>query len=313
MRVISFQRNSGGNGIGVMTDDSHFIDASKRDAGLPVMLRALLALPDGLARLRKACAGQTADLSFAQVTLLPLIPDPHALWALALNFRTHIEETGLVTSKDYPQVFLRTAASQVAHLAPLKAPPFEIGSAFDYEGELAVIIGRGGRHIPVDKALDHVAGYSCYNEGSVRNFQEHNRQFGLGKNFEASGSFGPWLMTPDEFGKPQDHTVSTRLNGVTRQHAPISDLLFSVEKIIHYLSTGYNLRPGDVIITGTPGALPPQPGDTESVPEKQYGRFKVPGLAHMRAGGTVEVEISGLGVLRNPIVADEPVAYRPGN
>ena len=311
MRVISFQRKDGSTAIGVMTDDTRFVDANKHDAGLPNGLRALLAQPDGLVRLQKATQGKAADYSFGDVTPLPVIPDPHALWALALNFKTHIEETGLVTSKDYPQIFLRTAASQVAHLAPLMAPPFEIGSAFDYEGELAVIIGRGGRHIPVDKALDHVAGYACYNEGSVRNFQEHNRQFGLGKNFEQSGSFGPWMMTPDEFGKPEDHTVSTRLNGVTRQHAPISDLLFSVEKIIHYLSTGYKLRPGDVIITGTPGALPPQPGDTESVPEKQYGRFKVPGLAHMRAGGTVEVEISGLGVLRNPIVADAPVAYRP--
>ncbi|MFM9970280.1 MAG: fumarylacetoacetate hydrolase family protein, partial [Burkholderiales bacterium] len=202
-------------------------------------------------------------------------------------------------------------ASQVGHLQPIVAPPMEIGSAFDYEGELAVIIGRGGRHIPVDKALDHVAGYSIYNEGSVRQFQEHNRQFGLGKNFGASGSFGPWLMTPDEFGRSETHWVRTRVNGYLRQEAPVSDLLFSVERLIHYLSTGYSLVPGDVIVTGTSGVLPRKPGDVEGDPAKQFGRFKIPGLVHMKPGDIVEVEVDGLGVLKNPVVADGPVAYRP--
>ena len=311
MRIISFRRKDGRDAIGVMVDDKSFVDASQYDPALPARLRDLLAMPQGMERLRKAAQERAADLSFDDVQLLPVIPEPNAIWALALNYKSHIEETGLTTSPDYPQIFLRTASSQVGHLQPIVAPPMEIGPAFDYEGELAVIIGRGGRHIPVEKALDHVAGYSVYNEGSVRQFQEHNRQFGLGKNFEASGSFGPWLMTPDEFGRPETHWVRTRVNGYLRQEAPVSDLLFSVERLIHYLSTGYNLVPGDVIVTGTSGVLPRKPGDLDGDPAKQYGRFKIPGLVHMKPGDIVEVEVDGLGTLRNPVIADGPVAYRP--
>ena len=108
-----------------------------------------------------------------------------------------------------------------------------MGQAFDYEGELAVIIGKPGRHIPKDKAMDHVAGYSIHNEGSVREFQSHNRQFGLGKNFEASGSFGPWMMTPDEFGDPYEKEIITRLNGKERQHEGVNGLIFDIEALIH--------------------------------------------------------------------------------
>ena len=311
MRLISFQHR-GRTGVGVMASDTTVIDLAKAAPSLPAEMRALLRIGESWReRVEEAVLGKAADLSVEEISFEPVIIEPQATWCVALNYQAHKDETGLERSA-YPEFFLRVPTSVVGHLHELLPPKPQYMNRFDFEGELAVIIGKPGRYIDEKEALSHVAGYSCYNEGSVRNFQEHNRQFGLGKNFEASGSFGPWLMTADEFGRPEDHTVSTRLNGVTRQHAPISDLLFSVEKIIHYLSTGYSLRPGDVIITGTPGALPPQPGDTESVPEKQYGRFKVPGLAHMRAGGTVEVEISGLGVLRNPIVADAPVAYRPG-
>ena len=143
-----------------------------------------------------------------------------------------------------------------------------------------MIIGKPGRYIKRDEAFAHVAGYSCYNEGSVREYQGHNRQFGLGKNFERSGSFGPWLMTPDEFGDPADHTLITRLNGIERQNAKIDGLLFDVPRLIEYLSEGYTLQPGDVIVTGSPGALPLRPGEA---PEKPVGNVIVAGQLHMRA------------------------------
>jgi 2-keto-4-pentenoate hydratase/2-oxohepta-3-ene-1,7-dioic acid hydratase in catechol pathway len=243
--------------------------------------------------------------------LRPFLDRPNALWALALNFKSHIAETGLTTSREFPQVFLRTVASYVGQDEPLLCPPAEIARAFDYEGELGVVIGRAGRHIPIDRALDHVAGYTCVNEGSVREYQIHNRQFGLGKNFEASGSYGPWLMTPDEFGDPASRSVTTRVNGVVRQRAPLDDMLFDVSSVVSYLSQGYELRPGDMIAMGTPGVLPAESQDVEGLNlDRQHGPFKIPGLVHMRPGDVVEVEISGLGVLRNAVVADAPAHYR---
>jgi 2-keto-4-pentenoate hydratase/2-oxohepta-3-ene-1,7-dioic acid hydratase in catechol pathway len=169
------------------------------------------------------------------------------------------------------------------------------------------VIGRGGRHIPVEKAFDHIAGFCACNEGSVRDYQRHNRNFGLGKNFEQSGSTGPWLMTKDEFGDPKAQRVITRLNGIERQNAPLNDMLFAVEQVVHYLSTGYALLPGDVIMMGTPGALKPHPGENL----KPAGRHGVLGVVNMKPGDKVEVEITGLGVLKNTIVADAPKAYRP--
>ena len=129
----------------------------------------------------------------------------------------------------------------------------------------------------------------------------------LGKNFEESGSTGPWMMTPDEFGDPQAQRVITRLNGIERQNAPLSDMLFPVERLIQYLSSGYTLRPGDVIMMGTPGALPPHPGENL----EPSGRHKILGQVNMKPGDRVEVEITGLGVLANPVIADEPPTYRP--
>jgi len=300
MRVISY-RHDGRPGVGVMVDDTGFVALGKAAPALPATLREILEMEgDGLARVRDAVAGRPADLSLDAVELDPVIPQPHAIWALALNFRTHSEETGLSTSAEYPQIFLRTPASQTGHNRPLLCPDPAVGAPFDYEGELAVVIGRQGRHIKAADAGAYIAGYSIYNEGSVRQFQRHNRQFGLGKNFEQSGSFGPWLMTPDEFGDPAGHTLITRLNGVEKQHAGLDTMVFSAGDVIQYLSTGYAVRPSDVIAMGTPGAIPPppnwQPGPHDST--------RVRGRTHMKPGDVVEVEISGLGILANPVVAD---------
>jgi len=310
MKIIRYEHR-GQSGIGVMADDRRFIGLLEAAPQLPPTLLGIMAMGDGLEPVRRAVQGWEPNLSIADVTLRPFLDRPNALWALALNFKSHIAETGLTTSREFPQVFLRTVASYVGQDEPLLCPPAEIARAFDYEGELGVVIGRAGRHIPIDRALDHVAGYTCVNEGSVREYQIHNRQFGLGKNFEASGSYGPWLMTPDEFGDPASCSVTTRVNGVVRQRAPLDDMLFDVSSVVSYLSQGYELRPGDMIAMGTPGVLPAESQDVEGLNlARQHGPFKIPGLVHMRPGDVVEVEISGLGVLRNAVVADAPARYR---
>lgn len=298
MRVISY-RHDGQPGVGVMVDDESFVALPDAAPDLPRSLRAILEMDDGLDRARAAAEGRSADLGFGDVTLDPVVPEPQAIWALALNFRMHIEETQLTTSSEFPQIFLRMPSSQVGHREAMICPRPELSSMFDYEGELAVIIGRGGRYITESDALASVAGYACYNEGSVREFQRHNRQFGLGKNFEKSGAFGPWMLTADEFGNPKDHTVITRLNGVEKQNCSLGEMLFSVEQVIKYLSTGYSLRPGDVIVMGTPGALPPGPDYVPGPNESD----RIPGRTHMKVGDTVEVEMTGLGTLVNPIAA----------
>jgi 2-keto-4-pentenoate hydratase/2-oxohepta-3-ene-1,7-dioic acid hydratase in catechol pathway len=305
MRIISYSENNAPR-IGVMTSADAFVPVADVAPQLPTRLRALLEMPDGLARLRDAVGGKPGTRKLAEANLLPVIPDPHVTWALALNFKTHIEETGLTTSREFPHLFIRMPASVVGHNQPLLCPPPEVAKEFDYEGELAVIIGKAGRHIPVEKAFDHIAGFACFNEGSVRDYQRHNRNFGLGKNFERSGSIGPWMMTTDAFGDPAAQRVITRLNGIERQNAPLSDMLFSVGQVVHYLSTGYRLQPGDVIAMGTPGALPPHPGETLA----PAGRHKIHGQVNMTPGDRVEVEVTGLGVLANTIIADEPAAYR---
>jgi 2-keto-4-pentenoate hydratase/2-oxohepta-3-ene-1,7-dioic acid hydratase in catechol pathway len=312
MRIFAY-RDAHGPALGAAVDSHTFHPVATLVPDLPHSLEAVLAIPNGLDRIVRALRDRPPGRALSEIRLLPFLGRPNALWALALNFKTHIEETGLTTSRDAPHLFLRTAASYVGPDAPLLSPPENVARAFDYEGELGVVIGKPGRHIPRERALAHVAGYTCVNEGSVREYQIHNRQFGLGKNFEASGSYGPWLVTPDEFGDPAQHEVITRLNGVTRQRSRLDDMLFDVAGVISYLSAGYTLQPGDMIAMGTPGALPPAQDDAEGRDlTRQYGPFKTPGLVHMRPGDTVEIEISGLGVLRNPVVADAPADYRIG-
>jgi 2-keto-4-pentenoate hydratase/2-oxohepta-3-ene-1,7-dioic acid hydratase in catechol pathway len=190
MRIIRFEHDSW-SGLGVMIDEARFVPLQDADPDLPSTLIEVLQLHDGLERVRRASEIRTVTLSLGDVTLKPFLERPNALWALALNFKSHIAETGLVTSREYPHVFLRVPASYVGHREPLLCPSPKIARAYDYEGELGVVIGKAGRHIPIDRALEHVAGYTCVNEGSVREYQIQNRQFGLGKNFEASGGYGP--------------------------------------------------------------------------------------------------------------------------
>jgi len=307
MRVFSY-RQGNTPGVGVIADHESFVALGEAAPDLPNTLKAILEQPNGLERAKAAAASKKGLKGLAGVMFDPVIPDPQAIWCLALNYKLHINETGLTTSAKYPQIFLRMPSTQVGHNRPILCPDPKVAVKYEYEGELAVIIGKGGRHIPVEKALDHVAGYSCYNEGSAREYQGHNRQFGLGKNFEQSGSFGPWLMTPDEFGDWQKHRIITRVNGIERQNATLDLMVFGVPQLINYLSQGYYLRPGDVIVTGSPGSLSLHAGEQPT--SKNEGGVYVEGMVQMKPGDVCEVEIDGLGTLSNPVVADAKAEYQ---
>lgn len=226
-----------------------------------------------------------ADASLDDVRFLPPIPHPDKILCIGLNYEMHRAETGRAEVQN-PTIFVRFANSQVGHGEPLIRP--RASDRFDYEGELAVIIGERSRHVPEADALSVIAGYSCFNDGSVRDWQGHTTQFTPGKNFFRSGSFGPWLVTTDEFGDWKQHTLETRLNGEVMQHTPTADMIFPIPRLISYITTFTELVPGDVIATGTPGGV----GSRRQPP------------VWMKPGDTVEVEVSGLGVLRNPVESE---------
>jgi 2-keto-4-pentenoate hydratase/2-oxohepta-3-ene-1,7-dioic acid hydratase in catechol pathway len=281
MRIASFERN-GRAGFGVVVGDG-VVDAARLTAK-PRSLREALAagaLPE-LERLARS----TPDFGLAEVAFAPVIPEASAkLICVGINYLPHIQEMGR-ERPERPVLFVRFGASIVGHGQPLLKP--RESEQFDYEGELAVVIGKRARRVSRERALDHVAGYSCFNDGSVRDYQRHSGQFTPGKNFQASGSFGPWLVTTDEIGDPRKLTLTTRLNGAVMQNESVSELCFDVPQLIEYCSTWTQLEPGDVIVTGTPGGV---------------GAGRKPPV-WMKPGDTVEVEISGIGTLRNPVIAD---------
>ncbi len=234
---------------------------------------------------RELIEGGGDPLSLDQVSFLPVVTRPGKILCVGLNYEDHRLETGRPDVK-YPTIFTRFADSQTSHGAPLMRP--RESEKFDYEGELAIVIGKGGRRIAAADAYDHIAGYSCYNDGSVRDWQSHTIQFGPGKNFPLTGAFGPWLVTPDEFGRPNSQKIQTRLNGAVMQEAVFADMIFAVDRLIEYCSTFTPLAPGDVIVTGTPGGV----GAKRNPP------------VFMKPGDRVEVEIDGIGILSNSIADD---------
>ena len=279
MRLISFEK-SGTASFGIATPDG-VIDAGPQlpeHAGLRGVLIA-----GAIDRLR-ALEARAPDYALADVALLPPIPDPAAKFlCVGVNYIPHIREMGR-ERPEYPVLFVRFAGSLVGHGRPMIRPAASV--QYDYEGELAVVIGKSARHVPRSRALEHVAGYSCFNDGSIRDYQRHSVQWTAGKNFHASGSFGPWIVTSDEAPDPRAFHLQTRLNGTVVQDESVAELCFDIPQLIEYCSTWTTLEPGDVIVTGTPGGV---------------GAGRTPPL-WMKAGDTVEVEIRGVGLLANPIV-----------
>ena len=283
MKLVSFVAGNRRLGYGAVKDGG-VVDLSRRFGERAPTLRTLLAA-GALAEAERIARDSGPDFALEGLELAPVIPDPDKIICVGLNYRDHVAETGkTVTEK--PALFARFAGSQVGHLQPLVKPA--ISEEFDYEGELAVVIGKGGRHIPAERALEHVAGYSCYNDGSVRDWQRHTSQYLAGKTFAGTGGFGPWLVTADEIPDPSRLTLETRLNGEVVQHTTTDLMITPIPEQIAYMSTILPLLPGDVIVSGTPGGV---------------GVKRNPPL-FMRPGDVAEVEISGVGVLRNPVIAE---------
>lgn len=243
------------------------------------------------ARRDELLAGRAATVALSEVEYLPVIPRPEKIVCAVRNYMDHHQEVlaaGMQRElSEQPPIFLRVWRSQCAHNQPIVRP--HVSESLDWEGELAVIIGQGGRNIPEDKAFEHVAGYSCYNDASVREWQFHAKQIASGKNFESTGGFGPWMVTADEIAPGRELKLEVRLNGEVIQSSHTGHMIFSIPKLINYASTIFTLAPGDVIATGTPAGV----GWSRKPP-----RF-------MKPGDVCEVEIEAIGVLRNPIVQQD--------
>lgn len=286
MKLASYQSGDTPS-YGIVTDDG-IIDLGRRIGDRFPDLRALLAGGESAMRVH---ADASPDHALNELTWRPVIPNPGQILCVGLNYRRHVEEVGRPLG-EWPTIFLRVSQSQIGHQQPIIRPL--VSDMLDYEGELAVIVGRGGRHIPAGGAFDHIAGYSLYNDVSVRDWQRHSAQYTAGKNFPATGPFGPWLVTADEIPHPAELELTTRVNGEVVQHASVSELLFPIPELIAYVSTFTELRPGDVLITGTPSGV---------------GSMREPQL-WLRPGDLVEVEVPGVGTLANSVEA-EPA--RPGD
>lgn len=279
-RFISFLNPAGEPSFGIVKGDL-VIDIGQREAAADL---AGFIATGGIPRSAEH-ADAEPDYALDAITLLPVIPNPARIICVGLNYGAHVAETGRPDS-ERPTIFLRLASSQVAHGAPMLRP--RESERFDYEGELAVIIGKAGRRIAQANALDHVAGYSCYNDGSVRDWQKHTSQWAPGKNFPSTGAFGPWMIPAADLPSRETCALVTRLNGQEVQRATLSQMIFSIEELIAYISIFTRLEPGDVIVSGTPGGV----GDRRDPP------------IYMRDGDQITVEIDGIGMLSNP-VADE--------
>lgn len=284
MRLMSY-RAGGANHYGAVVG-ADLVDLDVRLSRYPT-LRALIA-GNGLADAKAIVASTKPDRRLAEVTLLPPVVEPQKIWCIGVNYKDRNEE--YKDNSDlpkYPSLFCRAPTSMVGHDQPLERP--KVSTQLDYEGEIALVIGKGGRHIKREEALDHIFGLTLCNEGSVRDWLRHGKfNVTQGKNFDRSGSLGPWIVTRDEIDLSKPIHLQTRVNGEVRQDDSTERLMFPFDYIINYLSTFATLVPGDVIVTGTPTGA--------------GVRFDPP--RWLKPGDVVEVEASGIGILRNG-VADE--------
>jgi len=272
MRYISFTRPDGVASFGRLDGETVYdLGGAYADLKAAIAAHALAGLSDGEA------------FAVSAVTLLPVIPNPDKILCVGLNYATHVAETGR-EQKDHPAIFTRYADSLIADGEAMVRPPES--ERFDYEGELAIIIGKAGRRIAPENAWEHIAGYAVINDGSIRDWQRHNIQFTPGKTWPATGPFGPALVTPDEVADLASQRVQTRVNGELVQDQPISDQIWDIPTVIAYCSTFTTLNPGDVIATGTPGGV----GDKRKPP------------LYLKAGDTVSVSVGVIGTLTNPVI-----------
>jgi 2-keto-4-pentenoate hydratase/2-oxohepta-3-ene-1,7-dioic acid hydratase in catechol pathway len=265
------------------------IDLAKAGAGLPGDMLTFLAGGDAArAAIAKALDGAPAAavLDPERTIFLPVVPRPGKIICVGLNYADHSAESGF-KQPDYPTLFGRFATSLIGHKVPLIRP--SLSDQLDYEGEIAAVIGRRGKHVSKANALDHVAGYAVFNEGSVRDYQFKAPQWTVGKNFDGTGAFGPALVTSDELPPgARGLQLTTRLNGETVQSASTDDMVFDVASLIAIISEAITLEPGDVIVTGTPAGV---------------GVARKPQL-FMKPGDVCEVEVEGIGLLVNPIAQE---------
>jgi 2-keto-4-pentenoate hydratase/2-oxohepta-3-ene-1,7-dioic acid hydratase in catechol pathway len=286
MKLLSFEQ-TGRHRFGAWTDGG-IVDLTGRLGGI-ADLRELLAA-GALDRAREAVAGRSPDVDPAAVTFLPPVPTPEKILCIGVNYANRNAEyrDGSELPK-YPSIFMRTPGSLVGHRQPITQPP-ESGE-LDYEGEIAIVVGRAGRRIAEADAEAHIAGLTCMNEGTVRDWTRHGKfNVTQGKNFDRTGSIGPWMTTVDAFESFDDLRVTTRVNGEVRQDDTTANLMFSFRSIIAYVSTFTTLKPGDLIATGTPVGT---------------GARRDPPV-FLQPGDVVEVEVSGVGKLVNEVVEEEP-------
>jgi 2-keto-4-pentenoate hydratase/2-oxohepta-3-ene-1,7-dioic acid hydratase in catechol pathway len=282
MKLVSFvagARRSYGAVLG-----NRVVDLGARLGAKYPDLKALIA-GGGVDHARTLATPENAELGLETLTFLPVIPNPEKILCIGLNYEDHRLETKREKT-EHPTVFMRYAESQVGHEQPMLRP--HESTMFDFEGEIAIVIGKPGRRIVEADAWSHVAGYSCYNEGSVRDWQRHSSQFGPGKNFFHTGAFGPWLVTADEIAPGETLALRTLLNGQVMQQTDTSMMIFPIPRLIAYCSTFLQLTPGDVFVTGTPGGV---------------GARRTPPL-FMQDGDIVEIEVGKIGTLRNTVAVE---------
>jgi 2-keto-4-pentenoate hydratase/2-oxohepta-3-ene-1,7-dioic acid hydratase in catechol pathway len=286
MRLVSYLENQQPK-YGVVTDGG-VVDLEKRIGREYRDLQTLIA-QDGLDIAREAAAGQQADRSIKDLVLLPPIPAPEKLWCIGVNYRDrNAEYKDNSDLPKYPSLFVRNPSSVVGSGQPIEKP--KVSEQLDYEGELVLVIGKAGRHIPREQAWRHIFGMTLCNEGSVRDWLHHGKfNVTQGKNFDRSGSIGPWIVTADELDPRGPHDIVTRVNGELRQQDSTERLMFPFDFLIAYLSTFATLKPGDMIATGTPTGA--------------GARFDPP--RWLKPGDVVEIESSGIGILSNTVAAEK--------
>jgi 2-keto-4-pentenoate hydratase/2-oxohepta-3-ene-1,7-dioic acid hydratase in catechol pathway len=278
MRIISFEQEAHAT-YGLAVGDR----AHKARTGFRRRYADLSAVIAAGAQSELADNVESEAHGFADIRFLPVIPNANKILCVGVNYRPHIEEMGRPVP-DYPVVFTRFQDSLVGHDEPILRP--RASEQFDFEGELAVIIGKRARYVSRASALDYIAGYCCFMDGSIRDWQRHTPQFTAGKNFHHSGAIGPCMVTADEIPDPTRLELTTRVNGEVMQTGQVGELVFDIPRLIEYCSTFAELLPGDVLATGTPGGV---------------GAARTPPL-WLKPGDTVEVDISGIGVLRSPVL-----------